>query len=104
MLNESNDRFIDPIITQEASNLSLSSTNTGAFRAQVRMAHKAGNIGSSYQSIGGWIELPINGGVDTREYVYGFFVDNASTNTLPGINTVARELLRNVIRSALETW
>ncbi|MBW4653145.1 MAG: class A beta-lactamase-related serine hydrolase [Kaiparowitsia implicata GSE-PSE-MK54-09C] len=109
MRNESNDRFVDPIITQEASNLSLSSTNTQTFRNQVRMAHKAGNISSNYQSIGGWIELPINGGTDTREYVYGFFVDNTSTNTLPNngngvIDTVAGELLRDVIRSALETW
>jgi hypothetical protein len=110
MQNESNNnRFVDPIITQEASNLSLSSTNTQRFTNQVRMAHKDGNIGTSYQSIGGWIELPINGGTDTREYVYGFFVDNTSTNTLPNngtgqIRTVAGELLRDVIRSALETW
>lgn len=110
MLNETNNFFIASIINDEANNLGLSDDEVQAFSNQVRMAHKAGAIPSpsgtiiAYESIGGWLQLPINGGTDTRDYVYGYFVHGATTNTPPGISTVAGELLRGVIRAALETW
>lgn len=104
MQNQTNNRYVDPVATTEAGNIGMSAADLASFLAMVQMAHKAGNIGTSYQSIVGWISLPVNGGSGVRDYVYGFFVHNANTNTLPNIRAVANVLLRGVIRSALDTW
>jgi hypothetical protein len=77
-----------------------------------------------FRTVAGWISLPINGGADTRDYVYGIFVNNVTASsiiatgttpnldpTTPSVSVLNRsmldeagELLRPVIRDALERF
>jgi hypothetical protein len=77
-----------------------------------------------YRTAAGWISLPINGGADTLDYVYGVFVDNVTASSIiatgtapnadpamPAVSIIdgsmldeAGELLRPVIRNALENF
>jgi hypothetical protein len=50
------------------------------------------------------VSLSINGGVDTLQFVYGHFVDNASINTLPSITSRTAELLRSAVSESLVAW
>jgi len=95
--------FLD-VINQEGVKVGMSNAQINAFAGQVLLAHKAGNIGSSYRSVGGWIQLPINGGAQNRQYVYSNFVHAATVNNAPGIFTLADEQLREVIHEAMEAY
>ena len=92
-----------------------------SFLAAVRLVHKGGSNNTSnanpvFRTIAGWVSFPIDGGADTRDYVYGVFVNNATpdvdndgdgTNddiSLGGLNNEATEMLRPVIRDALEAF
>jgi hypothetical protein len=77
-----------------------------------------------FRTAAGWLSLPINGGADTRDYVYGVFVNNVTASnivatgttpntdpTMPQVSIIDRsmldeagELLRPVIRDALERF
>lgn len=96
MLNETNDRFIDAVIAQEAPE----GFNVAAFRAGVRMAHKPGNVAGNV-SIAGWVSLPARGG--RREFVYGVWIDNFNFSNV-SIRNLAAELLRDEIRSAMRSF
>lgn len=105
MLNETDDFFIGSVIDEEASKLGVTGADLQSFKSQVKMAHKAGNIGSSHVSIAGWIELPVKSGSRTvpRQYTYGIFVDEATQNSVK-LRSVTAELLREEIRAALKTF
>jgi hypothetical protein len=76
-----------------------------------------------YRTAAGWISLPINGGANTRDYVFGVFVNSAASSiitsgttpladpAMPLVSIIpgsmldeAGELLRPVIREALENF
>jgi hypothetical protein len=108
MLNEVSDNglrtAINAIIDQEAALIEMPAPDVLAFKNGLLLAHKAGNIGTAYESDAGWVSLSINGGADTRQFVYGHFVDNASVNTLPSFNSRTAELLRSAVRESLVAW
>lgn len=95
MLNETDDRFVDGVIDAEAP----LGFDTAAYKADVEMVHKAGNV-SGNVSIAGWIRLPTATG--NHEFVYGAFVDNSTFFTL-SIRGVIAELLRDQISLAMGT-
>jgi hypothetical protein len=47
------------------------------------------------------VSLPVNGGADARQYVFGHFLDAATVNTLPSFDARTAELLRTAIRESL---
>jgi hypothetical protein len=96
MLNETNNRFVDGVITSEAPPGFV----TLPFRRAVQMAHKAGSVAGNV-SIAGWIQLPVATG--TREFVYGVFVDNFTSFSM-SISRAAAELLRDQIALAIATF
>jgi hypothetical protein len=112
MLNESDDFFISSTIDQEAAALGLSASKKQEFKAAVKMMHKAGSIppsvdGTTYLSLAGWVGLPFKSGGQTvlRGYVYGIFIDQATSVAAGfGPTVAARELLRDEIHNALKSW
>ena len=72
---------------------------TYGVQERLAFAHKAGNIGTSYKSDAGWVSLPVNNGLDARQYVFGHFVDTATVNALPSFDARTAELLRTAIGS-----
>ncbi len=79
MLNDTNDdslvTAINAIIDQEAALIEMPAADVQAVKNGMQFAHKAGNIGTAYESDAGWFSLPVNGGADTRQYVFAHFVD-----------------------------
>lgn len=120
MLNETNSvgtvkDVITPImaiVDQESAGLGLTGAQATSFKNMIREAHKEGCIRgrmsncAGYVSIAGWVRLPTNGGAGSREYVYGSFIEDATTNAFGARlePLVAPEMLRGVIRGALKTW
>lgn len=108
MFNETNDNSlvtaINAIVDQEAALIEMPAADIQAFKNGLQFAHKAGNIGTAYESDAGWVSLPVNGGADTRQYVFGHFVDAATVNTLPSFDARTAELLRTAIRESLPLY
>ncbi len=103
MINSAGD-FKD-IADEEAAKLGISGTVLQTFKNQIRTAHKGGNwSGKKWNSIGGWVSLPVKNG-SAREYVFGLFVDDAEeVKESFSIGKCRAELLRAEIRSALSTY
>lgn len=108
MLNDTNDNSlvtaINAIVDQEAALIEMPAADIQAFKNGLQFAHKAGNIGTAYESDAGWVSLPINGGADARQYVFGHFLDAATVNTLPSFDARTAELLRTAIRESLPLY
>lgn len=85
----------------------LTSDQIQDFKDQIRLVHKAGNIGTAYISNAGWISLPFKdsgtGNIINKEYSYCIFYDQI-TNFTSGARLTTLELLRNEILAALQTW
>ena len=66
MLNDTNDNSlvtaINAIIDQEAALFEMAPADVQAVKNGMQFAHKAGNIGTAYESDAGWLSLPVNGG------------------------------------------
>ena len=108
MLNETNDgslvTAINAIVDQEAALIEMPAADIQAFKNGLQFAHKAGNIGTAYESDAGWVSLPVNGGADVRQYVFGHFLDAATVNALPSFDARTAELLRTAIRESLPLY
>jgi hypothetical protein len=117
MLNETDAFFIESIIDEEASKLTLSAALKNKFKSQVKIALKAGGIpadydGFLYESIAGHVSLPFLGTcTDTgsaqvypRGFVFGVFINKAKKITGGTVNTAASELFRPQISAALNMW
>lgn len=117
MLNQSNSFYIDSMINTEALDVGLDAAETLAFKAAIKMAHKGGSYtlvpegepALEYRSLAGYIELPFDCDGGSTQFVYTVFVDGATDLDVQGtgselnIFSAARELLRPVIREALES-
>jgi beta-lactamase class A len=108
MLNETNDgsllNAINAIVDQEAALIEMPAIDIQAFKNGLQFIHKAGNIGTAYESDAGWLSLPVDGGANARQYVFGHFLDGATVNTLPSIDARTAELLRTAIRESLPLY
>ncbi len=106
MDNHVNDSaFVQTIVTEQAAEIGLDATTIGNFMAGVRNVHKAGNNGNTFVTLAGWVSFPINAGAGSRDYVYGLFLNNVTTNLLgTDLRQEAGEMLRPVIRDALEAF
>lgn len=104
MNNDTDQYFITAIVAEQAAEIGLSATTITNFNNAVRLAHKQGNNGTTYRTLAGWISLPINGGANTRDYVYGVFFNNVTAQTLGDLRNDAAQMLRPVIRDALEDF
>ncbi|HEX5051228.1 MAG TPA: serine hydrolase [Planctomycetota bacterium] len=107
---------IDTVISQEGASLGLSAATVTSFRNLTHLAHKKGGYGLQNggplwydRSEFGWISLPFitNDMLTPREYGFGVFVNNSSTDT-QAIAAVYQqgvpELLRSTIHSAMQSW
>ncbi len=117
MLNETNSFYINRVIDDEALAAGLTAQEIADFKASIRMAHKGGNYtlvpdgqpARFYVSLGGYVELPYGCEDESRQFTYVAFVDNASSLDTQGTGSdlnifdVGRELLRPVIREAVES-
>ncbi|MCA1994405.1 MAG: hypothetical protein LDL41_20505, partial [Coleofasciculus sp. S288] len=102
-VNELN--FIQTIVNEQAGEIGLSGATISNFLNDIRLVHKAGNNGNNFATLAGWVSLPINAGADTRDYVYGVFINNATNNSLgTDLRDDAAQMLRPVIRNALEDF
>jgi hypothetical protein len=117
MLNETDAFFIDSIINEEASKLGLPDALKNNFKSRVKIATKAGGIpadydGFLYQSTAGYVSPPFLGTcsesgfaqTDPRGFVFGVFINKAKNINDGAIGTVASELFREQVRSALQMW
>lgn len=110
MLNEtSNSNFrngVRTVINEEGASLGKSAATITAFRNQVLMCWKPGNWNSAtnHVSSAGWIQLPYNGGLQTKQFTLGAFVDNYSFTNLNMSLDVLPEIIRDEIREALASW
>lgn len=124
--NELSNIINQAMLNTEASDIGLSSTTATNFRNAVRLVHKTGlnrpgggtanpNCLTPAQPIfvtaAGWVSLPINGGANTRDYVYGVFINNVTmvAGSQPNSQQCSlfdevRQMLRSVIRDALEDF
>ncbi|MCH7698221.1 MAG: serine hydrolase [Chloroflexi bacterium] len=108
---------IRTIVAEEAPAL-LNAAQRQAFLDQMGENAKAGGYTTcprtgpcslvEYRSAGGWARIPFcqNSTVVPREYVFGFFIDEATnqSNANSTFGAVRAELLREQIRSALSGW
>ncbi len=108
-----NSRFFDTVIAQEAALLGMTDTQIGDYRSLVEVATKGGSYGLSdglYRSIGGWARLPFPCENTEVEYVFGAFIDGATTLDLMNtgnnlsIGTVMAEVMRDEIAASLESF
>jgi hypothetical protein len=113
MLNETNGSLINAVrnvADAEAALLGMAAADSdvSAFKGAIELAYKAGNISADdmgnnrFQSMAGWAELPFSCGEPDMQYVYGYFIDDATVTSVGG-NTVVSELLREEIAAALTT-
>ncbi len=108
-LMSNGDAPITNIINAEGAALGKSAATMQAFRNNTRVTWKAGSYGwngTSWRSDAGIARLPfrVNGVVQQRAYVFGVFIDSATTLNPDDIRTVGAETLREQIRAALQTW
>ncbi|MDX1928277.1 MAG: serine hydrolase [Pirellulaceae bacterium] len=98
-------------------------TLANSFLDKMRRGSKGGSYTISHsptewrqtRTTGGWIEVPTNGGLSSRRFVYGAFVEHAITPKVPESNPALTKvenavgdatsiMLRSVIKSAMQTW
>ncbi|MFK7972995.1 MAG: serine hydrolase [Bacteroidia bacterium] len=95
------------VINSEGAKLGLTNDEITNFRTATRFAYKGGNIGTTYVSVGGWIELPYYCGLTQKQFTFSSFWDHATTsdrrNTGSNLSNlvVVSELLRDEIRNAM---
>ena len=95
------------LVDEEADALGID--DVSGFKSAMRFAWKPGgytlNFGGStheYISVAGVVTLPdCTGRVGSKSYVFGVFVDNASTNPFARVDEAAKELFRALINEAL---
>lgn len=105
MDNHVNEYFIAAVVAEQAAEIGLPAATVTNFNNAVRLVHKSGNNGTNFATLAGWVSFPVNGGANTRGYVYGVFLNNATSNTLgTDLRNDAAEMLRPVIRDALEDF
>jgi beta-lactamase class A len=99
------------MMAQEADDLGLPPLALTLFRNTLAAAYKPGGYelsGRLYLSVAGWARIPFRDSVcnqDVREFVWGTFIHSADdVEEDLSISAVGRELLREQIRWALETW
>jgi hypothetical protein len=103
---------LNTIVDQEAAALGKSWA-AASFKSNLRLAFKAGSYGLAAvasplhydYSISGWLRLPVcDGGVSSREYVFGVFINNSfnQTTTNDRLWICSAELFREQIRAALQ--
>jgi hypothetical protein len=71
---------IAAIVDEQAAELGLPPATITRFDQAVRMVHKAGGNPPGYWTLAGWISFPVDGGANTRDYVYGVFINNVTAN------------------------
>ena len=97
-------------IDQEGAAMKIPSSTLNAFKSYVMHVAKGGsyNIGvTRHRSHVGWMRLPfcVKNQVVLREYVYGNFINDATSEINFNLFSTARdEMRRDVIRQALTTW
>jgi hypothetical protein len=119
MDNHTNEFIVAAILAEQAAEMGLDMATRNNFQSGVRLVHKTGSNCAGdqctcpgggrcpdFETIAGWISLPINGGTDSRDYVYGVFFNNVTANNSLGgsLREEAAEMLRPVIRDALENF
>jgi hypothetical protein len=97
------------VCQQEGGAIGMTNAEINAFYNQLLFCWKPGNwpSQSQYVSSAGWIQIPYNtpDGTVTREFVFGAFVDDFTTNTLGSLSqNVLPEILRGELYNALLTW
>jgi hypothetical protein len=106
---------VNGIIDAEAPAYGLTSTEISQFKGQLLTHYKAGGYTLcpsspclEYRSVAGSAEIPrcVGGAVSERNYVWGIFIDGATSATAANntFNAAKAEPLREPIRSALSTW
>ena len=106
---------VNAIINAEAPAYGLSATEISQFKSRLVTHYKAGGYtlcpSSScleYRSVAGSAEIPqcTRGVVGNRTYVWGIFIDGASSATAADstFNSAKAEPLREPIRAALSAW
>jgi hypothetical protein len=105
----------DLIVDQEAASLGLTTTQAQAFKSRLRTRYKGGSYtlcsSSSclqYRSVAGSAAVPwcSSGAVSSRSYVFGIFIDGATSATAANntFHAAKAETLREPIRASLSTW
>lgn len=100
-------------IDQELETAGLSATARTSYKARVRGGSKGGwwpNKGRTSHI--GWVRLPwcVDGHVEQRDYVHGFFVDDGhkvESNSGPVygmLGIMQKEIMREQIRSSVRSW
>ncbi len=102
------------VITDEAGDTNLTSSEISAFKAAVSWRGKGGSStdcnGLSRQSTAGWASLPFRSlsfgnYLDTaRQYTASAFVNDVSNNNEAGNMVSFGECLREQVREALQSW
>ena len=105
---------VNSIIDAEAPAFGLTATEISQFKSRLLTHYKAGGYTLcpsscfEYRSVAGSAEIPLctRGVVGSRTYVWGIFIDGASSaGAADGTFTAAKaEPLREPIRTALSTW
>lgn len=93
---------INDIIDEENIEIGLSIELITNFKNSINSARKAGNVTCCFSNAG-WVELPLNNGATSKQYVFATFIDDFSTNNVAQ-NEVAAEMMRKPIREALQSW
>ncbi len=106
---------VNSIIDAEAPAFGLSATEISQFKTRLLTHYKAGGYTLcptgpcfEYRSVAGSAEIPVclRGTISSRTYVWGIFIDGASSGTAADntFNAAKAEPLREPIRSALSAW
>jgi hypothetical protein len=109
LMTQSRGTSLDAVIDEEAVDLRTFPAFKDDFKAGIESIAKGGSFtkpGRIYRSLAGRISVPLGLPDGSRQdYVYGVFVDQAES-IADGFSVyeVRAELLRGVIRSALETY
>lgn len=102
---------VDLVIAEEANAIGVSPAELAAFREGFRIRWKGGSYDVAnrfYYSWGAYVAIPfvVGNAVQTREYVLGSFVADATVESEASntINLAASEALRDELRAALQSW
>ena len=106
---------INTIVDGEAPAFGLSATEISQFKTRLATHYKAGGYTLcptgpcfEYRSVAGSAEIPacLRGTISSRTYVWGIFIDGASSGTAADstFNAAKAEPLREPIRTALSSW
>ena len=105
---------VNSIVDAEAPGFGLNATEVSQFKARLATHYKAGGYTLctpgclEYRSVAGSAEIPqcTRGVTGNRNYVWGIFIDGASSAAAANntFNAAKAEPLREPIRSALATW